>query len=170
MFAPEAFCPQLHQEAMVPLLCWLNHHHLPEGSTEGSEGWPVWCPQRMTNANSCSDQEAKALGMSWQISQIATALLNEIRNCSTILIPAHLRSCSSKHSADLPFFLEAVVLPSPAMHIPKEDPWCPHPQHPCEFSQVLGFIPQRYWSVQTFFTCSDHFSSLGTHTSMPLPN
>lgn len=58
----------------------------------------------------------------------------------------------------------------PSVHVPNEDPWCPHPQHPCEFSQVLGFIPQRYQPVQTFFTCSDHFSSLGTHTSMPLPN
>lgn len=146
MFVAEAFCPQLHEEAMVPLLCCLNHHHIPEGSTEGSEGWCplVWCPQRMTSTDSCSDWEAKALGMSWQINQRATALPIETRNCSAILIPAHLRSCSSKHSADLPFFLEAAVLQSPAMRVPKEHPWCPHPQHPCEFSQVLAFIPQRY--------------------------
>lgn len=40
------------------------------------------------------------------------------RDCSTVLIPAHLRPCSFKRSADSPFFLETVVLLSLAMHGP----------------------------------------------------
>lgn len=83
------------------------------------EGRPVWCPQGMTDAYSHSDQEAKALGMSWQINQRATALPNETTNCSTILIPAHLRSCSSKHSADLPFFLEQQCCSPPPCTSPR---------------------------------------------------
>lgn len=163
MLVPKAFCPQLHQEAMVPVLCWLNHHHLPvKGGLPGAHReWPTPTP-----AVTGKQRLWEWVTSHWLISQRATALLNETRNCSTILIPAHLRSCSSKHSADLPFFL----LQSPTTHVPEEELWWPHPRHPCEYSQVLGFVPQRYWSVQTFFTCSDHFSSLGTHTSMPLPN
>lgn len=40
------------------------------------------------------------------------------RICSTILIPAHLRLCSFKRSADSHFFLETAVLQSLAMHSP----------------------------------------------------
>lgn len=40
------------------------------------------------------------------------------RNCSTILIPAHLRSCSFKRSAESHFFLETAVLQSLAVQSP----------------------------------------------------
>lgn len=161
MLVAEAFCPQLQQEAMVPLLCWLNPHLLPvKGGLSGAHReWP------MTTLTVTGKQKLQEwVTNHWQISQRATALPNETRNHSTILIPALLRSCSPKRSADSPFFLEAAVLQSHTTHVPEEEPWCPHPRHPWECSQVLGFIPQRYRSVQTFFTCSDHFSSLGTCT------
>lgn len=40
------------------------------------------------------------------------------RNCLTILIPVHLRSCSFKRSADVHFFLEAALPQSLAVHGP----------------------------------------------------
>lgn len=161
MFVPEnwgsltaSFCPQVQQDLLDPL-----HHppaqvHLVLQGTDnagscwpGSHGWVTNHPWARQPATALPDETQKLLSYS----SPCKSQVMFLQACGWLVLLSQNSSTAVPRSTKSP----------QRTHSPSASP---------RFSQRLGFTLWRFSSDQTFFTCSDHFSSSGTHTFMPLSN